>query len=59
MGGENDGIGGRVFVGRTRRSSERTFKKMEILTPGGEKKRKLFKNRTRVKKHGQKGEGRV
>lgn len=42
-------------MGRTRRSSKRTSKKLEILTPGGEKKeKKKFEKRTRVKNKGKK-----
>jgi hypothetical protein len=37
MGGEKSGRG---FVGRARRSSERTFKEMEIRTDTGRRKKK-------------------
>jgi hypothetical protein len=39
MGGAKSGRGGRVLW-EGRESAKRTFKKMEILTPGGEKKEK-------------------
>jgi hypothetical protein len=42
MGGEKSGRG---FVGRARRSSERTFKEMEIRTDTGRRKKKKEKGK--------------
>jgi hypothetical protein len=44
MGGEKSGRG---FVGRARRSSERTFKEMEIRTDTGRRKKKKRKRKKR------------
>jgi hypothetical protein len=47
MGGEKSGRG---FVGRARRSSERTFKEMEIRTETGRRKKRKRKKKKKFKK---------